>query len=1149
MTATDIAVIGVGCRFPDAATPQEFWRNLDAGTVSTRRLSDETLRAAGVTEELLRDPAFVGVAATLPDAGQFAAEFFGYPPADAEMIDPQQRLFLEACWEALEAAGHPARPGGPVTAVFAGGAASTYSAALFAVKVRDAGLAAAVDDMGLHLGGLGDFLSSRVAFKLGLRGPAVGVQTACSSSLYAVHYGILSLLSGECDIALAGGATVLEPVTGYRYQPGGLMSEDGMCRAFDASATGTSFSSGVGVVALRRLDDALADGDHMLAVVRGTAVGNDGAQRSGFTAPSPAGVAEVVGAALRVADASARDLRYVEAHGSGTSLGDQIELRGLTDGLRATAKGSGYCGLGSVKVNIGHPGPAAGIAGFIKAVHVVRTGNLPPHPLFAHPRNPGLLAESPFLVTAEPGHTADAQRLVLVNSMGLGGTNAAAVLAPPPAPTRPAAATAGPVRLVLSARTRAELDTMSRRLADRLDAGDVSAADVAHTLRVGRAEFPERRTVTAPAQQLAPALRVPRPPAARTARATPSRAVLVGDGELPGALRDRLRLAFGDHLDEVDAAADPVPADQFLLAVGHGPSTAQRHVLPPDADDGHLDEAISAAWLHGVPVDWEQLAGSTGRRVPLPTYPFTRKRYWVLDRYAPITATASAGAVPVQPGGPATNGAPLPADPVDADLVDIWRNLFGVPDIGLDDEFGALGGTSLLSVRMALEVQQRLGILVNVHRAGGSQATVRRIAEIVRGLRAGAARGADDIDPIADGDGELVDRDIQLDLGPLAASPTTGTDVLLTGATGFLGTFLLHELLQATLGRVYCVVRAPDQEQARQRLDAAARALRLPTPDHDRIRLVLGDLGNLRALFDGYRDGELAHRIGTVVHCAAKVVFTEPYRVLREDNVLPTVELLRWMRGHGIRDLSFISTVAATHYAFGTDKRILETREQPLDPQQGGYGVSKWTCERILERSEVDGMRVRVFRPGFILGSSTTGACNDKDLIWHVAASGVAVGAHPRDDRAMPMAPVDVVSRAIAELSLTPTSAGRVYHLTDELAVSPRRLFALLAQAGVATEAVSPQQWQRRVADQALATGNELLSTMALYELEGHELDERGLEAQAWRPWLAERGLSAAPTPDLLRRCLSFLAGSTTKFGDLLTEDVAAKHPVTVEVA
>ncbi|MGH3757858.1 beta-ketoacyl synthase N-terminal-like domain-containing protein [Actinophytocola sp.] len=1050
---TAIAVVGVACRFPDASDPRRFWGNLDDGTVSTRRLSAETLRAAGVSARTLAAPDFVGVAGTLPDPAGFAAEFFGYPPREAELIDPAQRLFLETCWEAMEAAGHPPGPPAPLTGVFAGAGPSNYSLALQVAAAREHGVAAVNDDADLYLGSAPDFLTSRAAYKLDLRGPSVSVGTACSSSLSAVHYAVLGLLSGECDLALAGGAAVNEPHAGYRYRPGGLASADGLCRAFDARSTGTSFSSGVGVVALRRLADALADGDPVRAVVLGSAVGNDGAERTGFTAPSPGGLAAVVRAALGVAGVSGTELRYVEAHGSGTPLGDQIELRGLTDGLSAT--GTGFCGLGSVKANIGHCGPAAGIAGFIKAVHVAATGSLPPHPLFAHARDPGVLAGSPFAISPEPGRCADPDRRVLVNSMGLGGTIATAVLAPPPAPTRPPATAGGRVRLLLSARTRGELDAMSRALADELVRDEHSLADVAHTLRVGRASFDERRVVTATPDQVVAALRLPRPPLVRTA-----------------------------------------------------------HVTPTGTFRGDTEEAAVEAWLGGADVDWAALPG-TGRRVTLPTYPFSRRRYWALDRLDPVAAPAAA---PVLRSTSDTGT----ADDLEADLLSVWRELFGVAAIGPDDEFGALGGTSLLSVRMALEIQRRHDVLVNVHRAGGSRATVRRVAELVRGGRgAGAA---------ADGDGALVDADIELPLGPVASAPSTaGQDVLLTGATGFLGAFLLHALLRVPARRVHCLVRADGEAHARQRIRAAAARYELPEPDSARV-VPVTDLERVDAAAVGY-----------VLHCAARVVFTEPYRVLRADNVHTLVDLVRWMRGAGIRDLGFVSSIGATGESLGGAYRITETRQQPLDPLQGGYGVSKWVGERILERAERDGLRVRVFRPGFILGATATGACNPRDLIWHLMASGLEVGAHPEDDRAWPMAPVDVVAAAIAELTTDPTSAGRAYHLAAETAVSPRRMFELLAGTGLATAPVALERWQRLVAERALVTGHQVLSTMALYEVDDHWLGPHDLEAVAWRPWLAGHGLDPNPSGELLRRCLDHLAAREADFARLLSQPLEVR--------
>jgi thioester reductase-like protein len=1140
---SEIAIVGIGCRFPDAWTPQEFWRNIDNGVVSMRELTDDQVRTAGISRELLHSPGYVRVATTLPGVQDFAGEFFGYSPKEAETMDPQQRIFLEACWEALESAGHPSRKDGPVIGVFAGSAAGTYSAAVFAAKVCRAGLTAAIDDLDLTLGSQADFLTSRAAYKLGLRGPAVSVQTACSSSLYALHYAVLSLLSGECDIALAGGATVLEPRGGYRHQPGGVLSEDGYCRSFDARSSGTTYSSGVGVVALRRLADALADGDHVLSVLRGSAVGNDGGERLGFTAPSPSGVAGVVAAALRVADVPADQLRYVEAHGTGTAVGDHIELLALTQALRASTERSGFCGLGSVMANIGHTGPAAGMAGLIKAVHIARTGLLPPHPMFERARDPGVLAESPFFVPTTAQVCMDADRHVLVNSIGVGGTNAAIVLAPPPSPVREPAREPDLIRLVVSARTRTELDALCGRLADELDKEDLPPADVAYTLRVGRSGFEERRVVVAQRHELSSVLRLPRPPAARTLRSMRRHAVVVVPPatDVPRALLESLLLVLPGSTELVTGPMASVPTGTFAILLGHGEPGSDRHVLAletgesPEELTERLDDALTAAWLNGVEVDWESHADGRGRRVPLPTYPFHRRRYWALDHLpAPAAPVGSS-----EPGAPETRVDATPAtsastDSLETSLIALWRDLFGIDRVGLDDEFGALGGTSLLSVRMVLEIQQRHGVLVNLHRAGGSRATVRKIAQIVRGMLGVADPALPDIDPVADGDSDLVDSDLQLSLGPLSQVKAQGRDVLLTGATGFLGAFLLHELVNVRRGSIYCIVRAADEAEARERLRDAAMRLALPEPDPERVHPIPGDLRNIAEVCERYRGGELAQRVGHVVHCAAKVVFTEPYRSLRDDNVLPTTGLLAWMRSRGILDFSYISTIAATGPAIGSDGRLLETRQQPLDPQLGGYGVSKWVSERLLERADQDGMRVRIFRPGLILASTATGACNNKDLIWRILASGLAVGAHPLDNRAIPMAPVDVVARGIVQLAISPGSVGRAYHLADETSLSPRRLFEMLDEAGLPTQPLPLKEWQQRVAREALTTGSAILSTMALYEVEGHELGEEGVQASGWQPWLRRRGLTAAPTGDLLRRGLTFLAQQDPEMGDLL---------------
>jgi thioester reductase-like protein len=1185
----EIAVIGVGCRFPDAWTPQQYWSNIDSGLVSMRGLSDEQLRASGVSEATLRSSDFVRVGTTLPGVTDFAAGFFGCSPREARGMDPQQRIFLENCWEALEFAGHPPAANGPVIGVFAGSAAGSYSAAMLALLINKIGFVGAVEDLDRTIGGEPDFLSSRAEYKHGLRGPAVSVQAACASSLYAVHYASLSLLSGECDIAVAGGANVLEPVRGYRHVPGSGQSEDGYCRSFDAQASGTTFSSGVGVVVLRRLSDALADGDQILAVVRGSAVGNDGAHKAGYAAPSPAGVADVVLAALRVADVPADLLRYVEAHGTATPIGDQIELAALTAALRSSTADVGFCGLGSVKANIGHTGPTSGIAGFINAVHIAQTGSLPPHPMFDRPRDPDLLADSPFQISTKARDCRDADRHVLVNAIGFGGANAAAVLAPAPAAVLPSAAVRDRIRLVLSARTRVELDTMSRNLADVLDRGDVAVPDLSHTLRVGRAGLDERRVVTAAPDQLAAALRLPRPPAVQSVRSVPQRAVVVLTGAVdpPAALLDVLLAALPDRTEITRDPLDQLPADRFRIVVGRAgdgrnelvsavgpvdppaalldrlpaarrdrtpsaPLRARSRVAIGPAEDGpnqhvltfagdrvedaeRLDAALSAAWLHGVPVDWQRLAQGEGRRVALPTYPFTRERHWALDgvSLADLSAPRTAAAAVAASDGD--------GDDVEQRILTVWRDVLGTDEIGPDHELGMLGGTSLASVQLIIALQHEFGVVVNVHRAGGSKTTVRRMAELVRNLLGDPDQELASIDGLDNDDEQLVDADLNIAIGPLAAAEARGREFLLTGAAGYLGAFLLDALQRATTGRIYCLVRAEDEAAGMARLRAAANKFMLSPPDPDRVHAVPGDLRDIARIAATYRGGELEQRVGHVLHSAARVVFTEPYRGLREDNVLALAEMMTWMRGRGIRDLSFISTMAATAAAEGSGLRALETRDQALDPRLGGYGVSKWVGERLLDRADDDGMRIRVFRPGLIMSATTTGAGNDKDLIYFTLASGLAVGAHPIDDRTHAMAPVDIMAKAIVGLATSAGSAGRAYHLTAPEPVSLHRMFTMLAEAGLGTRPLPLAEWRDLVRERALATGNAILSATALMEIEGDGEKMGQHQSAGWQPWLRRNGIDPAVTGDMLRQGLAFLARTNPLIGELLPELVAGE--------
>ncbi|OLE21756.1 MAG: hypothetical protein AUG49_21185, partial [Catenulispora sp. 13_1_20CM_3_70_7] len=484
-----IAIIGMSCRFPGASDPAAFWELIRDGREPVTFFTEDELRAAGVPDRLLADPDYVPAQGVVEGADLFDAEFFGFTPAEADMLDPQHRLLLECAWAALEDAGHdPRRTAGPA-GVFAGAYRNDYPA-----------LVAAPDEATAFARGIAtetDYLATRIAYKLNLHGPAVTVQTACSTSLVAVHLAVQSLRAGECRTALAGGVTLRagQPL-GYLFQRGGILSSDGHCRAFDAAAEGTVIGEGAGLVVLKRLADALADGDPVRAVILGSAVGNDGAERVGFTAPGVAGQARVVGAALRDAGVDAETIGYIETHGSGTALGDRIEIDALARAFREHGWRSGTCLIGSVKTNIGHTHTAAGIAGLIKTVLAVQHGTIPPTVHFRTP-NPRIdFAASPFRVATDavpwPG-----PRRAGVSSFGLGGTGAHVVLAQAePAP--PAEPAAGPQVLVLSARTPEALDDARRRLAGHLaEQPRDRLADVASTLQLGRAEFDHRLALVA----------------------------------------------------------------------------------------------------------------------------------------------------------------------------------------------------------------------------------------------------------------------------------------------------------------------------------------------------------------------------------------------------------------------------------------------------------------------------------------------------------------------------------------------------------------------------------------------------------------------------------------------------------------------------
>jgi phthiocerol/phenolphthiocerol synthesis type-I polyketide synthase E len=490
-TGLEIAIVGMAGRFPQASDLNAFWHNLRSGVEAIMTFSDEELAAAGVSETLRGNPAYVRSGAVLDNADLFDAAFFGYYPREAQILDPQQRIFLECAWAALENAGYA--PGAPHRSIGVFGSAS--SSGYLQMLLSSPEILANTDVFQLTFANEKDYLATRVAYKLGLEGPSFTVQTACSSSLVAVHLACQSLIGGECDLALAGGVSIAIPQrTGYLPVAGGILSPDGHCRAFDARAQGTFRGEGAGIVVLRRLSDALESGDTIYAVIKGSAINNDGNRKIGFTAPSLEGQMRAIQAAHIAAEITPDDISYVEAHGTATTLGDPIEVAALTRAFRSATSRRGFCRIGSVKTNIGHLDAAAGVAGLIKTVLALYHRQIPPSLHFEQP-NPEIdLAGSPFRVNAAlTAWEADgAPRRAGVSSFGVGGTNAHLVLEEAP-PLVPGDAGRSQQLLLLSAKSTSALKQMAAQLAAHLQAHpEQPLADVAYTLHAGRALFEHR---------------------------------------------------------------------------------------------------------------------------------------------------------------------------------------------------------------------------------------------------------------------------------------------------------------------------------------------------------------------------------------------------------------------------------------------------------------------------------------------------------------------------------------------------------------------------------------------------------------------------------------------------------------------------------
>jgi 3-oxoacyl-(acyl-carrier-protein) synthase/thioesterase domain-containing protein/acyl carrier protein len=635
-----IAVIGMAGRFPGAENVEVFWNNICQSKESITTFSNEELIAAGIPEWQIQSSHYVKARGILDGVEFFDADFFGIPPLEAQLTDPQQRLFLECAFEALENAGYCADHYAGSIGVYGGTARSTY---FLHHILPNRGLMEAMGNYLIRIGNEQDFLTTKVSHKLNLKGPSLTIQSACSTSLVTICVACNHLLTYQCDIALAGGVSIFVPQqSGYVHQEGMIFSPDGHCKPFDAAAQGTVPSNGVGIVVLKRLEDALADRDHIYAIVRGYGMNNDGAEKISYSAPSAAGQATAIESAIAMAEIDPATISYAETHGTATFLGDPIEIEALTKAFQKYTQEQGFCAIGSVKSNIGHSMEAAGIAGFIKAVLALHEKKIPPM-LHFNTLNPQINSEnSPFHVNTVlkewlPGINP---RRACVSSFGLGGTNAHVILEE--APKLLASVESNiPHLLTLSAKTSSALNTIALNLGNYLrEHPEVSLADVAYTLQIGKKIFEHRRAIVCRNRE--------------------------------EAIVSLLELDAGTFTPET-------PIEQYLAEMGN-------------------------LWTSGAVVDWPAFwsrlrVEKKPSRIPLPSYPFEKKRHWI----DPPTETKIA-----QSKFPSAEKESSLSS-IEMILMTIWKQFLGVETIGFHDDFFALGGDSLAALQVISQIQVELG--------------------------------------------------------------------------------------------------------------------------------------------------------------------------------------------------------------------------------------------------------------------------------------------------------------------------------------------------------------------------------------------------------------------------------------------------------
>ncbi|MCH9757170.1 MAG: thioester reductase domain-containing protein [Gammaproteobacteria bacterium] len=1021
-----IAVIGLAGRFPGADTIEAFWRNLQNEVESITTFSDETLTASGVSASLKEHPNYVPAKGILDDISGFDAPFFNISAREAALIDPQQRIFLECAWEALESAGYAQDNLKERVGVFASASKNTYLLFNLATHPELYSDAQAMQSL---IANEKDYVSMRTAYKLNLKGPSVTVQTACSSSLVSIHLACQSLLSGESDMVLAGGTAIDVPhKAGYLYQPGGIFSPDGHCRVFDSSARGTVFGQGVGVVTLKLLSRALEDGDHIHAVIRGSAINNDGHDKAGFTAPSVKGQINVITDALDIADVDAATIDFVEAHGTGTNLGDPIEVEALEKAFKRQARSSlkqKSCAIGSVKSNIGHLNAASGVVGFIKAVLSLEHGHIPKSLHCERPNTHIDFENSPFYVSQGASFarsTAETRpRRAGVSAFGIGGTNAHVILEEAPLIERAEnTAEAKEHLILLSARTLSALNAMRQRLSDYIATHKPRLEDVAYTLQVGRARFAHR-----------------------------------------------MFLVCRTHQDLIDALAKG--GQQAVMRVDATLEKAIDPALLTDLSDEDALNTLGEQWLLGGEFKWHELHHKAAKRIALPTYPFEHQSYWI----APKARTSAAH----QPEVTAVE-----TENVLQIVKGFFKQLLGVSDAQSDDQFFELGGDSLLGVELIGLIKRTFKLDITFNQLFTSP-TVEGIATLIESIL------NQDTTQVLLKHAHQVALDIRLDDSLMPPTKRImmqdAKAVLLTGATGFLGSFILNELLEQTDKVIYCLVRADSIEKAFERIKLQFNQYGLKGLKHQsRVRCVPGDLSkpNFGLIEQAYVD--LAQTVDAIYHCGARLSFVDPYDNLKKINLEGTRSVIQFACAQKTKHIHHVSSIAV--YDSDTYKGLSEADETlSLENSQGfhsGYDETKWASEMLIAEARMRGVPVTVYRPGNISGDSRTGVCSATDLVGMMIKGCIALGVAPDDDAIVDVVPIDYVSRALVCLSLNEASHGEIYNLVNTTPVSWIELVHTIQSLNYPLETIAFDDWHERLnAAKVRGDDNPLISLLPMF--------------------------------------------------------------------